>query len=45
MIETNETELYVSPVVECVEMEPEGVIAGSADSSVDYGGDAFEEGD
>lgn len=44
MIETNETELYVSPVVECVEIEPEGVFASSA-GSLDYGGNAFEEGD
>lgn len=44
MIGTNETELYVSPAVECVEMKLEGVIAGSA-GTVDFGGNAFEEGD
>ena len=39
------SDIYVAPSVSVVEIEPEGVFAGSADSSVDFGGNAFEEGD
>ena len=38
-------ETYVSPSMECIELEREGICAGSADTSVDFGGNAFEEGD
>ncbi len=38
------SDIYVAPSVSVVEIEPEGVLAGSA-GSVDYGGNAFEEGD
>ena len=44
MLETDNMEFYVSPSVQVVEIEPEGVCASSA-GSLDYGGNAFEEGD
>lgn len=38
------SDIYVAPSVSVVEIEPEGVFASSA-GSLDYGGNAFEEGD
>ena len=38
------SDIYVAPSVSGVEIEPEGVFASSA-GSLDYGGNAFEEGD
>ena len=38
------SDIYATPSVSVVEIEPEGVLASSA-GSLDYGGNAFEEGD
>ena len=33
---------YVTPEVVCMEMKIEGVLCQSADTEMEYGGDAFE---
>ena len=33
---------YVAPEIECIEMMAEGVLCQSADTEMEYGGNAFE---
>ena len=41
-MEMKKTFEYVAPEVVCMEMNVEGVLCQSADTEMEYGGDAFE---
>ena len=41
-MEMKKTIEYIAPEIECIEMMAEGVLCQSADTEMEYGGDAFE---